>query len=159
MTGQAISHYRIGAKIGEGGMGVVYQAEDTKLRRPVALKFLHARDEDFKERFLREAQAAASLSHPNICVIHEIDLDHGFLAMELIEGVSSKQRIAERPLPLREAVGIMQEVCEGLRAAHAKGVVHRDIKPGNVMLTHQGHVKIMDFGLAQLCERSRLTKD
>ena len=155
MTGQTISHYRILEKLGEGGMGVVYKAEDTKLKRIVALKFLPPQH---RERFLREAQAAASLNHPNICTIHEVDEEHGFLAMELVEGKSVKDKIAERPLKLDEALDIAMQTCLGLQEAHEKGVVHRDIKPANLMLTAQEQLKVMDFGLAQVGDDTRLTK-
>ena len=144
-------------------MGVVYKAEDTKLNRSVALKFLRSdvlEDDEHKKRFLREAQAAASLNHPNICVIHEIDEAEGssFIAMELVEGESVKQKITARPLKLDEAIDIVVQVAQGLQAAHEKGIVHRDIKSSNLIVTPQGQVKVMDFGLAQLAEQSRLTK-
>jgi serine/threonine-protein kinase len=155
VIGQTVSHYRILEKLGEGGMGVVYKAEDTKLRRTVALKFLAP---DSRDRFLREAQAAAALNHPNICTIFEIDEQHGFLAIEFIDGSSLKEKILARPLPLDEALDIARQACAGLQAAHEKGIVHRDIKPANLMLTAQGRVKIMDFGLAQLGDRTRITK-
>ena len=163
MIGQTISHYKITAKLGEGGMGVVYKAEDTKLQRSVALKFLRSdalEDEEHKARFLREARAAAALNHPNICVIHEIDdaSDAPFIAMELVEGETVKQKIKARPLPLEEAVDIAAQTARGLQAAHEKGIVHRDIKSSNLMVTPQGQVKIMDFGLARLAARSQLTK-
>src|SRR6187200_3417347 len=158
MIGQTISHYSILGKIGEGGMGVVYKAEDLKLRRTVALKFLPPHAAENRERFLREAQAAAALNHPNICTVFEIDDEHGFLAMELVEGQSLKDKIAARPLPLEEALDLAMQACAGLQAAHEKGVVHRDIKPANLMVTLQGQVKIMDFGLAQVGERTRITK-
>ncbi len=163
MIGQTISHYKITEKLGEGGMGVVYKAEDTKLERPVALKFLRSdalEDEEHKARFLREARAVASLNHPNICVIHEIDEIEGesFIAMEFVEGESVKQKIKARPLKLDEAVDIAVQTAQGLQAAHEKGVVHRDIKSSNLIVTPQGRVKVMDFGLAQLAERSQLTK-
>ena len=158
MTGQTISHYRILSKLGEGGMGVVYKAEDTKLRRTVALKFLPTHALEHRERFLREAQAAASLNHPNICTIHEIDEEHGFIAMEFIDGPSVKEKIEARPLPVEEAFDIAIQACTGLQAAHENGIVHRDIKPANLMLTAQGQVKIMDFGLAQAGGRTRITK-
>jgi len=148
MTGQTISHYRILEKLGEGGMGIVYKAEDTKLRRTVALKFLPPHAIENRDRFPREAQAAAALNHPNICTVFEIDDEHGFLAMELIEGQSVRDKIATRPLPIEEALEIAIEVCQGLRSAHEKGIVHRDIKSPNLMLTAQGQVKIMDFGLS-----------
>ena len=163
MVGSTISHYKITAKLGEGGMGVVYKAEDTKLERPVALKFLRSdaiEDEEHKARFLREARAAASLNHPNICVIHEIDEVDGspFIAMELIEGDSVKERIKARPLKLEDALDIACQAAQGLQAAHEKGIVHRDIKSANLMVAPRGQVKILDFGLAQLAERSQLTK-
>ncbi|MEX2300598.1 MAG: protein kinase [Bryobacterales bacterium] len=163
MIGQTISHYRIVEKLGEGGMGVVYKAEDTKLRRTVALKFLRGdvlESGEHKERFLREAQAAAALDHPNICTVHEIDEAAGktFLAMAFVEGQSVKDKIAERPLKLEEALDIAIQTAQGLQAAHEKGVVHRDIKPANLIVNAQGQVKIMDFGLAQLTDRTRLTQ-
>ncbi|MFB3138158.1 MAG: protein kinase, partial [Phycisphaerales bacterium] len=163
MIGQTISHYKITEKLGEGGMGVVYKAEDTKLRRVVALKFLRAElieDPEHRERFLREAQAAAALDHPNICTIHEIDDDAGrtFLAMAFIEGLTVKDKIAQRPLKLDQALDIAVQTVQGLQAAHEKGIVHRDIKGANIMVTPPGQVKIMDFGLAQLAERSKLTE-
>ena len=144
-------------------MGVVYKAEDTKLKRPVALKFLRSdllEDPEHKERFLREAQAAAALDHPNICTVYEIDEVEGetFIAMAYIEGQTVKDKIGERPLKLDEALDIAAQTAQGLQAAHEKGVVHRDIKSANLMVTPQGQVKIMDFGLAQLAERSQLTK-
>ena len=163
MVGSTISHYEITEKLGEGGMGVVYKALDTKLKRPVALKFLRAdvvEDAEAKERFLREAQAAAALDHPNICTVYEIDEAEGqtFLAMAFVAGRTIKDKISDRPLKLDEVLGIATQTAEGLKAAHSKGVVHRDIKPANLMLTEEGQVKIMDFGLAQLAEQSRLTK-
>ena len=144
-------------------MGVVYKALDTKLKRPVALKFLRAdvvEDAEAKERFLREAQAAAALDHPNICTVYEIDEAEGqtFLAMAFVAGRTIKDKISDRPLKLDEVIDIATQTAEGLKAAHGKGVVHRDIKPANLMLTEEGQVKIMDFGLAQLAEQSRLTK-
>ena len=163
MIGQSISHYRVLAKLGEGGMGVVYKAEDTKLKRPVALKFLRSdvlEDEEHKERFLREAQAAAALDHPNICTVYEIDEVDGytFLSMAYLEGETVKQKIKARPLKLQDALDIAIQTAQGLQAAHEKAIVHRDIKSANLMVTPQGQVKIMDFGLAQLAERSQLTK-
>ncbi len=154
MIGKTISHYKILEKLGEGGMGVVYKAEDTKLRRTVALKFLSPQalgsDED-KARFIHEAQAAASLNHPNICTIHEIDIFDGqdFIAMECVEGQSLRDRIASGPLKLDDAVNLAIQIAEGLREAHEKGIIHRDIKPANMMITARGQVKIMDFGLAK----------
>ena len=163
MVGSTISHYKILSELGRGGMGVVYKAEDTKLKRPVALKFLRSdilEDEEHKERFLREAQAAAALDHPNICTVHEIDEVEAktFIVMAFLEGQSVKDKIAERPLKLEQALDIAIQTGQGLQAAHEKGVVHRDIKSANLMVTPQGQVKIMDFGLAQLAERSKLTK-
>ena len=162
MIGQTISHYRVVAKAGEGGMGVVYKAEDTKLGRTVALKFLAPhllKDEESRKRFEREAKAAAALNHPNICTIHEIDEVDGrtFLALEFIEGDSLEKRIESRPLALKEALDIGRQVADGLNAAHQKKIVHRDIKPGNLLITPDGRVKILDFGLALLTEDSRLT--
>ncbi len=158
-----ISHYKVTAKIGEGGMGVVYKAEDTKLERTVALKFLAPHlleDEEARKRFHREAKAAARLSHPNICTVHEISEERGqtFLVMELIEGESLDKKIERGPLSLKEALGFARQVADGLAAGHAKGVVHRDIKPRNLIVTPEGRVKILDFGLALLTEGSKLTK-
>ena len=163
MIGQTISHYKITAKLGEGGMGVVYKAEDTKLKRPVALKFLAPhllQDEEARKRFQREATAAAGLSHPNICTVYEIGDEAGqtFLAMEFIEGESLEKKIERGPFTLKEALGFARQVADGLGAAHAKGVVHRDIKPGNLLVTPEGRVKILDFGLALLTEGSKLTQ-
>ena len=163
MIGQTISHYKITEKLGEGGMGVVYKAEDTRLERTVALKFLASHlleDEEGCARFIREAKAAASLDHPNICTVYEID-DAGertFIAMAFIEGLTVKDKIAQRPLKLDQALDIAVQTAQGLQAAHEKGIVHRDIKGANIMVTPPGLVKIMDFGLAQLAERSKLTE-
>jgi serine/threonine protein kinase len=163
VIGATISHYRIVEKLGEGGMGVVYKAEDTRLRRAVALKFLRPEsldDAECKARFLREAQAAASLDHPNVCTVFEIDHADGraFLAMALVEGQSVSSKIAERPLRIDEALDIAIQIAQGLQAAHEKGIVHRDIKPSNLIVNQHSQVKIMDFGLAQLTDRSRLTQ-
>lgn len=163
MTGRTISHYRVLDKLGEGGMGVVYSAEDTKLERKVALKFLAPNllsEEEAKRRFLREAKAAAALHHPNICTVFEVDEADGqlLLAMALLDGEPLEDRIAQGPLPLNEAVEIARQIAEGLEAAHRSSVVHRDIKPANIMVDSTGHVTIMDFGLARLTEASRLTK-
>ena len=163
MTGKTISHYKILAKVGEGGMGVVYKAEDTKLKRPVALKFLAPHlleDEEARKRFHREAQAAAALHHPNVCTIHEIGEADGqtFLAMAFLEGESLDNKIEQAPLTLKVALEIARQIALGLEAAHEKGVVHRDIKPGNVMIDAKGQVTVMDFGLALLTEGSKLTK-
>ncbi|HVP56614.1 MAG TPA: protein kinase [bacterium] len=163
MIGKSVSHYRILEKLGEGGMGVVYKAEDTKLKRIVALKFLPpdlTRDPEAKERFIQEAQTASALDHPNICTIHEIDETEGqtFIAMACVEGQSLKDRIATGPLKLENAVAIAIQVAEGLEEAHAKGIVHRDIKSANVMVTPKGQAKIMDFGLAKLLGRTKITR-
>ena len=163
MTGGTISHYRIAEKIGEGGMGVVYKAEDTKLERTVALKFLAAHllaDEESRRRFEREAKAAAALSHPNICTIHEIDEVEGktFLALEFVEGESLEKKIDRGPVALKEALDIGRQVAGGLSAAHDKKIVHRDIKPGNLLITPDGRAKILDFGLALLTEGSKITQ-
>ena len=163
MTGQTISHYKILEKLGEGGMGVVYKATDTKLERTVALKFLAAdrlENEEHKARFRREARAAAALDHPNICTVYEIDEAQGqtFLAMPYLEGLTVRQKVKQRPLKLDEALDIAIQAGEGLRAAHAKGIVHRDIKSANLMVSPQGQVKVMDFGLAQAADQSLLTK-
>jgi serine/threonine protein kinase/tetratricopeptide (TPR) repeat protein len=165
MIGQTISHYKILEKLGEGGMGAVYKAEDTKLKRTVALKFLPpelTRDEHSKARFVHEAQAASALDHPNICTIHEIDeTEDGrmFICMACYEGTTLTDKISERPLELGEAVDIAMRVAEGLAKAHEQGIVHRDLKPANVLVTKDGQVKIVDFGLAKLAGRTKLTKD
>ena len=163
MIGQTISHYKITEKLGEGGMGVVYKAEDTRLRRAVALKFLSLQalgNEEEKQRFLREAQAVALLDHPNIAAVYDIGESDGrtFMAMALVDGPTLAERIKERRLKLDEALDIAIEICEGLQEAHENGVTHRDIKPANIMLTRKGRVKITDFGLAHLAGRSKLTK-
>jgi Tol biopolymer transport system component/predicted Ser/Thr protein kinase len=163
MVGKTISHYKILAKLGEGGMGVVYKAEDTRLERTVALKFLASQvleSEEAKTRFFHEAKAAAALDHPNVCTVYEVDEADGqtFIAMAYIDGPSLKQKIAERPLKLTEALEIAIQVGQGLQAAHEKRIVHRDIKSGNVMVTARGQAKIMDFGLAHLGERTKITK-
>jgi len=155
--------YRISGEIGRGGMGVVFKAEDTKLRRPVALKLLPfelSQSPEARERFIREAQAAAVLDHPNICTVYEVDEQDGqaYIAMAYIDGESLKARIAQSPLKVEETLGIARQVAEGLEEAHRKGVVHRDIKPANVMLTAKGQVKIMDFGLARLESAGDLTR-
>jgi eukaryotic-like serine/threonine-protein kinase len=154
--------YRIIQKIGEGGMGVVYKALDTKLDRPVALKFLPTemtRDPASKKRFIQEAKAAAALSHPNITIVHEIGEDDGqtFIAMEYIEGQTLREKIEAGPLEIEEAVGIASQVAEGLKEAHDRGIIHRDIKPANIMLTKKKQAKIMDFGLAKLSWGADLT--
>ena len=154
MIGNSLTHYRITAKLGEGGMGEVYCASDTKLGREVAIKVLPARisrDAASLARFEREAKALAALNHPHIASIHGFDADQGthFLVLELVEGQTLSERLRRGRLPLDEALRVARQIAEAVEAAHAKGIIHRDLKPGNIKLTPEGRVKVLDFGLAK----------
>jgi eukaryotic-like serine/threonine-protein kinase len=154
MLGHTVSHYRITGKLGSGGMGIVYAAEDIRLSRKVALKFLpeeSAEDPDAERRFKREADTIAQLNHPNICTIYEIDRHEGraFIVMECLDGLNLKTYMSRRQLSTTEIVEISLQIAAALSLAHEKGIVHRDIKPGNIVVTEGGHVKVLDFGLAR----------
>ena len=163
MIGKTISHYRILDKLGEGGMGKVYLAEDTKLNRKVALKFLSSyssSDDDEKLRFITEAQSAAALNHPNICSVYEIDEKENqtFISMEYIEGERLNEKIKNEILSVEESIDIAIQVADGLNEAASKGIIHRDIKSPNILLTKSGLAKITDFGLAKLKGEKKITK-
>ena len=164
MIGATISHYHVLEKVGSGGMGVVYKAEDTRLGRFVALKVLAddvADDQQFRDRFAREARTASSLNHPNICTIHDVGEEDGrvFIAMEFLDGMPLSDLISSGPVDLERLLEVGIQVAEGLNSAHMEGVVHRDIKPPNIFITKSGRIKIMDFGLAKKAASKRLLRN
>jgi serine/threonine protein kinase len=165
VIGTTISHYKILEKLGSGGMGVVYKAEDLKLKRLVALKFLPpdlTQDPETKKRFIHEAQAASALQHSNICAIHDIDeteAEQTFICMDFYQGETLKEKIKDERLKIKDILNYAKQIAEGLAGAHKKGIIHRDIKPANIMITEDGIAKIVDFGLAKLTGQTQLTKD